>query len=515
MLQSKVVKTEWTLVWIQPDGPNTRPRLLGCAAIDALTNPKGAVDRTNVYDSVSRSWHVVSRRQQAPDAPTVTIDDLLSKAESYFENAMARNCPKGVYVMTVECPPNNLFLNYDRALVLEDALGTQETFSSLKTRDTNEDSTFAADLDMASVVKIFKALGVDRVSGEDEILRDIAACGADSCAGPCGGAEVACDLLYAVADSAAGPATANVIYSADGGTTWAATSADPFAAGLDIASVVCFQETADLRRVIAARGDTVALTPPAIAYADIDPNDPGTTAWTVVEIGADDTEYFAHSGALCALDRYNIWAGTTGGEIWKSEDGGVTWELQATMSDPVNYIRMVNASVGVAVGGTTAVSNFVAYTYDGGNSWIEMVDPVSAGDMIWSVAVIDEARWWVGVEDGSVWYTNNAGATWAERAIYAPAGGTVAAVHDMFAWDAYNLWLTAQYAVGAGHFAGIQRSFNGGHDWEGWDAAELDDGTAGLMGMVVCGPNQAFAVGNVADVSTEATVFEVINPIGS
>jgi len=99
-----------------------------------------------------------------------------------------------------------------------------------------------------------------------------------------------------------------VLYTADGGVTWAATASDPFLANDHILSVTMFRVDNDTLRVLAIRDDSSAGGGNLdVAYSD----DLGVT-WNNVIIGAaGDTAIW--NGALFARNERHVWAGYSEG----------------------------------------------------------------------------------------------------------------------------------------------------------------------------------------------------------
>jgi len=508
--QNQTVKDEWTTVWIQPDGPNTTVYRLGCANIDSVTDPRGSVERTNCYNPVTGKYEVTSRRIQAPDAPTLSVEELTPKIQSYMERVVERGCPAGLYVNFTNCPPRDTFNHYDRSEVYEDSIATQITLNQISNRESGQDVMDSVDWDLFKRLAIFELGKYRRTTSNADPLRDIAGCGDDVCGDGCGAAEEHCDNLWAVGNADGVGGNAPVLYSTDGGITWAQTAADPFAADEDINSVVCFPISEGTWRVVVMRGTTDAANPGEVAYSD----DGGAT-WTTANLGAVNANFGLHSGGLCNVGK-EVWAVDDQGDIYYSSDGAETFADQVSGNAvALRYIRMIDRKVGVAVGGATGASQVCLYTVDGGLHWTSSGFTSGPGATVMAncVAVLDESHWFVGFENGDVYYTRNQGAAWAERAIRVPASGTLVTVDDIYALDRYVLFLAFGYSIsGPAYYAGIQRSRNGGMDWDLWTTPDaLDDNSYYLPGMYVCHANRALAVGNT---ETTSYIFEVVNTVG-
>jgi hypothetical protein len=130
--------------------------------------------------------------------------------------------------------------------------------------------------------------------------------------------------------------TANVIYSRDGGSIFAQTSADPFSAAGDISQIVTRLLTSTFR-VIAARGTADAAAAAEVAYADVEFGDEGTTVWTTVDIGVTNDDIVLAMDWLFYNRIYaSIGAAASEGEIWLSEDQGESWSQLYDGSTAIN-----------------------------------------------------------------------------------------------------------------------------------------------------------------------------------
>ena len=188
----------------------------------------------------------------------------------------------------------------------------------------------------------------------------------------CGAYAERCDTIVIGCD-AAGAATANVLISTDGGNTWAATAADPFATDENITSIRMFQVDATTVRILAAR-DTDAANPMELAYSD----DSGAN-WTLVVLGATNGEFAERDQAIMVIDESNIWVCTDQGNVYFSSDGGATFTVQssaltASGGNDLNACHFATNLVGISVGD----SDTIIYTDFGITK--EMRESIAAAD---------------------------------------------------------------------------------------------------------------------------------------
>jgi hypothetical protein len=132
-------------------------------------------------------------------------------------------------------------------------------------------------------------------------------------------------------------ATANVIYSRNGGGAWAVTSADPFAADEHISQIQSLILNETQFRVLCARLTTDAAAAAEVAYADVSFGAEATTTWTTADVGA------TNGDVIITLEwifpgRIYAAVGQPGseGEVWVSSNNGATWTEVFTGTDAIN-----------------------------------------------------------------------------------------------------------------------------------------------------------------------------------
>lgn len=473
-------------VWVQINGPNTRPVYAGCQTVDDVEGPEGDVELIRCFDPSGRGWKTVGQTQAPPDPVTTTITGLMFKTASVME--MLR-CPAVIYLLTMcgEGVRKDIFTNYDRGLALNVAKKTNNTWSNLVHREEDNASEYAVDISANPPAFVFfnlKAAVARQSTDQAYPLNDIDICGEEQCAGVCGIlAHELCESLVAAGDTLAGSpgGSAEVIYTEDKGTTWTATAADPFAAGEDVSAVVCFQLDKDTNRIIVARGTADGLNPAEIAYSD----DSGAT-WTNVDVGAVDGQFAPDNDSLFALDRNNIWMSTNDGYIYKSEDAGESWTAQEqgviTATD-IFCVNFADANNGFFAG----ENNVIARTTDGGQTWSAVTAPAAkAGDDI--MALEYSGRWWFGYSDGELYFTEDGGDSFEQRTYDGMANQAV--INKIsFATELHGFFVSDTAApVGT-----VYHTVDGGYTWQPLTTTT----NLGLNSIVACDPNLAYAVGEV------------------
>jgi photosystem II stability/assembly factor-like uncharacterized protein len=471
-------------IWAQPDGPNTKPLYLGCHQMGDIELPGGDLTRLYCPDpSATGKYKVSGSFQGEPGVPTFSIDTPIGKTRDYLERWL---CQGNILVNKLTTGRRDLFANFDRAFAFTKAARTGRTMSNLASRQPGDEGE-----SMQSMTFSFEDLieYFDLTSARQTIaaLGDVAAVwfvNAAQCASDTAPAVAQGMVGAVVTNSLASPgnATGEVYFTEDGGVTWTVAAADPFAASEDIVAVVGFYISRTTRRYIVARGTTDAGNPAEVAYTD----DDGAT-WTTVDLGSTNALFVTRAQGLFALDPYNIWAVTSGGHIFYSEDGGVSWTEQEdgtlTVQD-LNAIQFVSENVGYAAG----ASNVILKTEDGGTTWTPLTGPsTQAAAAVLSMAVVTKSRVFLGYDNGELWYTEDGGTTWAQRSFYGDGVGDVTGlrfVNEMCGFMTHN---------NASPVGRVLRTRDGGYTWE----AEALPTNAGINDIWPVDENLAFVAGNV------------------
>lgn len=429
-------------IFVQPDGPNTKPIYLGCHDVGDLDEPLGDSALWQCKDpNLVGGWKTNRIVKGSPGMVTTSITTDVRKLADYMEE-LADNTP--IYINLMPLTPNSkpdVFDSYDRAFAAR-FLATNRKRSNLAMgRGTdgaaNERAEQVIDLSGAPpVYTFFDLAGASlRVSTAETLsLNNIVFC------------DYAASEGFIAADG--GAAAANVL----GIPGFAAVAADPFTTvGQNIVGSVCFPIDKNTTRWLVARG-TSAAAPAEVAYSD----DGGTT-WTSVNVGSTNTQIANDSAALFALDQFNIWYVTDDGFIYYSEDGGLTWAAQESgviTSSALNAVYFKNSLEGM-VGGDGDV---LARTTDGGLTWA-VVTATGGGNDITSIGGVGEL-WWAADSGGQLWYSSDDGTTWDERKFSGSGAGDIAAVKfatEFFGVVAHN----SATPVGS-----VLVTTNGGFTWK-------------------------------------------------
>lgn len=469
-------------LWLVP-ALNDAPLYLGCHEVGNVTGDLGGITLQYCPDPNDAKGFVVDgSTRDAPSAPTFDITTVIGPNPDPLET-LFRNTVHFV-LNKVTSGPRDDFANTERYFLFPNARATNQTLNDLLARDPDAvaASTQGWSFTSSDVVRGYP-LSSSRVTLA--ATQNVAAVGffnAPREETATQTARLACeDGVIAAAPAAA--ASAKLYITDDGGSTFAVTTADPFAADEAVSGVGMFDFGGTVR-ILAARGSTDAGSPAEVAYSD----DDGAT-WATVNVGSTNGEFVT---SLYVLNAYSIWAGTDGGRIYQSEDGGTTWavvENAAITTDPINAIALVDANNGYAV----SDAGVVLRTTNAGSASpsFSAATVLSGTPDLDAVAVQTPLRAWVGSAAGRLYYTEDGGTTWYERGITGSGTGTI----DAIAFDPDTEGLVGYVLKNSAAPVGtLLRTRNGGATWE-TISVPLN---AGLRGLYLCDLNNLFLVGDVS-----------------
>ena len=160
--------------------------------------------------------------------------------------------------------------------------------------------------------------------------------------------------------------------------------------------------------------------------------------------------------------------GGTGGGVWKTTDGGSTWNKQttATFSSPAsfgNVVHFFDANNGFCQGDPTGTLFEIYTTTNGGTNWTKLtsgsVAPAQSGEAgyVHSRAVAGDNAWF-GTSKGRLFKTANKGATWTVVSTPISDFGSAVSSGTFTLKDANNAWILASTGV-------VYSTTNGGTTW--------------------------------------------------
>lgn len=467
---SDALTTKNGAIFIQPDGPNTEVHYLSCFSSDDVTEPGNDIELLRCFDAVG-TWKVVGKKVSPPDPVTTTLTGLTFSTRSWLERVRGEF---GLYLMQRSDGRADDFSNFVRAVILADATIGEKTRTNLVHREEDNESERAFAISAWPPVLEAVGVGIQRLaSAELNQLNSIAMLPET---------EGLLPARYGIMGADAGAAKAKIYHTADGGQTWTVVAADPFAITVDhIMGVAIFTVGHNTRRFLVAQVGVVGAQG-HVAYSD----DSGAT-WTLVHIGGAAAGHGPMGvNGLFALDEKHIWLASAAGYIYFSEDGGQTWTAQESGVIAVGSymaIHFIDENYGMAVGAT----GVVVVTENGGGTWTA-VTAITATPTLNACQIQDEEHLWVGTATGKLFYSNDFGVIWAERAGWSGSGvGNVSSLNFL---NRYIGFMVRNTAAPVGH---VLRTVNGGFDWEVIPTPV----NSGLNQAVAMDANTALVVGKV------------------
>lgn len=476
----------WGL-WVQPDGPNTEMRFLGCHDVDDIEAAGESINEIiRCFSADGSGWVTRGATYSPPEMVTTTITTLIEATADWLEKILdAGNCEFPTYINGSLCAPRDVFPNTDRSFLLERAKIGTEGLQGLARREEDVPSMQSFELTAWPPLLRARAMTLGRQQlAEYSAINDVHFISGSLCASDCNTALPSCSYGVAVADSPAGsPAEfGNVWYTQDGGSTWTVCAADPFAAGEDIMSAAIFQVGAETYRLLVAR-EADGAAGMEVAYSD----DWGAN-WTLVTVSAVVGLGANREGALFVRDAYHIWLALDTGYIYFSDDFGVSWTRQAggagaPTSNDLNEIWFADDENGMAVGD----GDTVLVTTDGGDTWTLATATGGGVNLLCCSENGGGGIWWAGDSAGNLYYSRNQGTTWTQRAF---SGDGVGDVNDIEFVNTLVGFLLHDNGTPVGS---VYRTRNGGTDWE----LMTDVSNSGLNSLHGCHVNLVYAGGEV------------------
>ncbi|MCX6022031.1 MAG: YCF48-related protein, partial [Chloroflexi bacterium] len=129
----------------------------------------------------------------------------------------------------------------------------------------------------------------------------------------------------------------------------------------------------------------------------------GGVTWTSKNNGISGDVY-----AITALNGTTVFAVTANGNVYRTTDGGDSWQLK--------YTNPAKGFMGVAAFGSSVwavgISGFIVYSGDGGANWTAQTNP--ATNHLYNIAALSATRAVAVGADSNIVLTENSGATWTK-----------------------------------------------------------------------------------------------------
>ncbi len=419
----------------------------GCLSLDGPEQDLGTPDPVYCPSSTQRNaWDLVDN---VPKVKALGTTDFTQHADRFLRDVWwdlkQRTCAFNLQAVMSRCDRPDDFSKWDAKLLFSQARLTKLGLGALNplSGDDNAAVDMTGSLAYQEMIRInsinFEEAASAVVVAEvlDGLYRDNVSCG------DCGSVSDGCNKLYWL--TAANPGSpglsSQIVYSLDGGGTWA-TIDIPVFSGLS-------------GNRMAAVGDKLVVVSQAKgghAFSPFASIDAGTIDWTL-----------STAGYVAGKSPRAIYSKSTG-ETYIVASGGYVY----FMSDPaLAVVVLTDGSIStqdlndvhgfgrtiVAVG----ANNVVLKSDNAGQTFSLITGPTPAVNLtaIWCMS---RTTWFVGTGNGRLYYTTNAGVTWALVGI----GAGITVVNDIKFYDD-----TVGYmAVEVAGVARVYRTTDSGHSWQ-------------------------------------------------
>lgn len=460
----KALKSDQSRLWLIDGraGPANAPTYEARNAAGAATFPFGTPTTVRAPDPNSYgSFITIDQIAGETGDPTIETEGYYDfNSVSKFLEIGRGGCQADLQIHLGDCQdPQDFNGGWNKVIVLKGARPTQWGTGSIGALEPGGREAVLETVpwqgeDLYELVRLAFAEAAGSILDLEVIAIDV--CDPKTC-GECGLATSGCDhvLATALAGAASPGILAQVIYSSDGGATYADTVISTLAASEDPSDATCVSPN---YVVVSNDSDSLHFAPLADILA-------GTETWTEVATG------FVAAGSPNAITSPNSRAtfiAGDGGFVYRTtnpENGVDVMTDGSVTSEDLADIDAIDDENIVAVG----ANNAVILSVDG-VTFAAVTGP-AVGVALLSVAMKSEDEWWVGDAGGNLHYTLDQGANWTTIAFSGSGAGTV----DAIIWrDEVQGWFAHATAEPAGR---IFRTIDGGFSWfrEGIDSLPTND----------------------------------------
>lgn len=389
-------KSVFHSIWLPKEGNFTaaNPFKMGEVGANGKAVPRGS--RTAVFgrDAFGRSRIISSLNDNPGGLPGITIErynglgidvieDIATRqACRYIQERITNGCI-GIDSPAAWCK----LYHFGRALAGDGSPGDAPNLDGSDTNPTLSDPFLAENL----IVLVNQSLSRITTSETDNLTDVIFLDDPDTCTECANGYPGPDKIGYISTESASG--TGDVLYTSDGGATWAPTSADPWAA-VETGDYLVWNWISKTQfRLGIGLATTDAGAKAAIAYADVDTTAPQTTVWNEVELSdsanGEFIDFMLWPRMSGFIDRWYVSRST--GDIDLSRDQGATWTEIFAGSTQIDYMATDPRGNVYAVGASNLILKETAQS----GTFAALVGP-SGGGAFTSIAIAQDGTIWAG-----------------------------------------------------------------------------------------------------------------------
>lgn len=453
-LGAQVLESKQSRLFFQEggSGPGVPARYKGLMISGALNKGFGDITPVRIPSRTSYAqFTTIGSIQGQEDLPTLAITSMHRRTLNGLYTVGVRKCPVTIHIHTGACQDPTDFLNgFDMAWVLSEAQLTSWAPSGdlgAMDGDANEVVMDNVDLTGVDLYQIVKMTGSQFAASDitDPVVAVLVP-SAQSCA-ECGLDNDGTRVLIAVMAGTTGSPglPTEYVYTKDGGSTFGTGQINSMA----MAEVAVDAAIVGSYIVVISGGSDdnlhYALLSDVLSGA---PNPWSATGSGIVDAGSPTRIY--------GLDAGNAWIVGDGGYVYKlrSATGGVVVQTDGSVTvQNLADVQAFDESNVLAVG----ASNAVLYTTNGGKAWVAVTGP-SVGDGLTACWMLSPSTWFVGNDDGELWYTKDRGATWTQIATTGFGAGNIEAIR----FATKEVGYISHTLAGRGR---ILRTIDGGDSW--------------------------------------------------
>lgn len=469
-----------------------------------ITNPdRGGIKAININDPLRQGlFKRTGITIDAPDIPNapLTFKQRFGGIPWY---SFRLDCELNIYEVAGKCASLNDPINgWEIVTILSRGLSGDKKLTGRTPFDTTAESTTEITFSWLGGVYNLGGIVLGETAAQDITTEavDVVYGNYQNCSN-CGVADNGTQRIYVLQQTAGGSSAAlgKVLYSTDGGATWASSSIT----GLGVGALVTAMDLAGPYLVVVVKGENAYYISRINSLTGV----PGS--WTKVTTG------FVASKTpndLYVESPNRVYFVGDGGYIYVSTNitQGVS-VLSAAGVTTQNLLR-IHGQQGILVA-TGATSTTLKSTNQGA-TWVATTASVTG--TVQANAVYSPLSYWVGAVNGgvgTVYNTKNGGETWDTQVL---PGDALISVHDI-------LWATAEagyiLASRTGPTAAVFRTMDGGRNWGESGTALLPSGmpTFGRpnRGAVPIVPDLQVAANNIAVAGLGGGLTDGIVLVGS
>ena len=499
MVTAQIQQSQFSRVWLIPfrAGPTNAPGYHNLARADTPEWSLGDISPIHVPDPDRYGSFLVAGKVRGDQGlPTLSILWRYQADQASALDRIVRSmCEHDLQIHMGVCQnPTDFNLGWDKIMVLEGATPTNWSTTALGALQPDEKALVNEDVPFTGerIYHIYRILFEEQAPAEvvqqvvDVLICDEVTCGA--CGLPGNGCDVA--LALEISSGVGSPGLpAEIIFTSDGGTTYADTTIDTLGAGEDPNEFACVGPN-----LVVVSEDSESLH-----YAPLADILEGTETWVEVATG-----FVVGNGPLAIHSEgpRHTWIVGENGYIYFSEDptaGVVVQDAGVVVTQDLQSVHAFDINNVVAVGAL----NTVVLTRDGGTVWVSIPGP-SAGVGLNTIWMSGPNQWWIGDAGGQLWYTLDAGLNWTEKTFPGSGAGGVQDVH--FATDSVGYMAH----ITAAPLGRILRTIDGGFSWYVAPEANISLPTNTAINMIapcLSDPNILWA-GGLHSNATDGILFK-------